>query len=333
MKPLAYAHGSVVLAFVALSGCGRYGDFALPTLNTGGPRLNVDQSGGPFEWNAQAEPVIARGDRSDVLNPSVVLFRGEYWNFFSEFDGKAWHTAAATSKDGFVWTERGRILSPQAEEGEYIAANGTAFAVGDEIFYWYETGYPLRIALARSRDGSIWTRVPGVVLPEGPYGSFDAFAVADPYVIRAGDFFYMYYLGQDRAMRQRLGLARSRDGVKWEKLRSNPVMEGIAGAFDEDLGEPAVWNSGGEWWMLYTGRAKDEQRRLGLAHSRDGVAWMRVPDFVIAGDQVWNRAVIADPSVEPRVDGSVRVWFGGGDTARPDQGTNGQIGVGLLRPR
>jgi hypothetical protein len=27
----------------------------------------------------------------------------------------------------------------------------------------------------------------------------------------------------------------------------------------------------------------------------------------------------------------VRVWFGGGDVARPDQGLHGQIGVGMLR--
>lgn len=318
--------GTAVIALCALTSCGRYADFTLPALNTGGPS-------GPFVWSAQAEPAIARGERSDVLNPSVVQFRGEYWNLFSEYDGHAWHTVAATSKDGVSWTERGRILSPNDEEGAYIAANGTALVVGDEIFYWYEIGYPLRIALARSRDGSIWTRVPGVVMEEGPYGSFDESAVADPSVIRAGDFFYMFYLGQDRAVRQRLGLARSPDGIKWTKLRSNPVMEGVAGAFDEDLGEPAVWNSGGEWWMLYTGRAKDEQRRLGLAHSRDGLAWIRMPDFVIAGEQAWNRAVIADPAVEPRIDGSVRVWFGGGDIAKPDQSIHGQIGVGLLTPR
>jgi hypothetical protein len=85
--------------------------------------------------------------------------------------------------------------------------------------------------------------------------------------------------------------------------------------------------------MLYTGRAKNEQRRLGMARSRDGVAWTRVKDFEIAGEQAWDRAVVCDPSVEPQADGSIRVWFGGGDVARPDQGVHGQIGVGLLTPR
>ncbi len=316
---------ATLAAFTVLSGCGHYSDITLPAPQATGPA-------GPFTWEPTAAPVIARGEASDVLNPSVVRFHDAYWNLYSEFDGKAWHTSAATSPDGLAWTKLGRVLSPQAEDGNYIAANGSALVVGEEIFYWFEVGYPLRLALARSRDGRTWTRQPGIVLSTGPYGSFDERAVADPYVIRSGDYFYLYYLGQDRAARQRLGVARSTDGVTWEKLSTNPVLEGgPPGAFDEELGEPAVWTSGGAWWMLYTGRAHDEQRRIGLARSADGIAWKRVPDFVIAGDQAWNSKVIADPSVELQATGTVRVWFGAGDVASPDQSLHGQIGVGVLR--
>jgi predicted GH43/DUF377 family glycosyl hydrolase len=267
-----------------------------------------------------------------VLNPSVVRFKDAYWNLYSEFDGRAWHTAAATSADGFAWTKLGRVLSPQGWEGSY-AANGSALIVGDEILYWYEGGSPLQVALARSRDGRNWTRQGEPVVPLGPAGSFDESAVADPYVIRDGDRFYLFYLGQDRARRQRLGIARSADGITWEKLRSNPILElGAAGSFDETgLGEPAVWTSGGQWWMLYTGRDKGERRRMGLARSADGVRWERIPNFVIAGTNPWDSQVICDPSVEQMPDGTLRVWFGGGDVARPDQGLHGQIGVGVLR--
>jgi sucrose-6-phosphate hydrolase SacC (GH32 family) len=297
-----------------LTGCGRYSDFTLPPPDPGGPA-------GPFTWTPRPEPVLARSEAADVLNPSVVRFRDSYWNFYSEYDGKSWHTAAATSPDGVAWTKLGRVLSPPA--GGYIAANGSALVVGEEIFYWYETGYPLRIALARSRDGRTWTSA-GTVLDAGPYRSFDERAVADPYVILAGDFFYLYYLGQDRAARQQLGLARSPDGILWEKLRTNPIIEG------DRLGEPAVWTSGKSWWMLFTVRAPDEQRYLELARSSDGVQWTRVPDFVIAGDQPWNSKVLADPSVE-RLPNSLRVWFGGGDVPSPDQNLHGQIGLGELR--
>jgi hypothetical protein len=75
----------------------------------------------------------------------------------------------------------------------------------------------------------------------------------------------------------------SADGVRWFKLRSNPVLElGAPGNFDETgLGEPAVWSHAGSYWMLYTARDKLENRRLGLARSQDGVRWQRVSDQAV----------------------------------------------------
>ena len=71
-------------------------------------------------------------------------------------------------------------------------------------------------------------------------------------------------------------------------------------------------------------------RSLGLARSRNGVTWAKVPEFRIEGDQPWNSKILADPTVEPQSDATIRVWFGGGDVASPDQNLNGQIGVGIL---
>jgi hypothetical protein len=45
---------------------------------------------------------------------------------------------------------------------------------------------------------------------------------------------------------------------------------------DEDeagIGEPAVWQSHGFYWMLYTVRDFNENRHLRLARSTDGVRW------------------------------------------------------------
>ena len=89
--------------------------------------------------------------------------------------------------------------------------------------------------IAQSPDGKQWSRRTAPVLGTGPRGSWDERGVADPDVLRIGDTLYMYYLGQDRARRQRLGVARSADGVHWQKLRSNPILEiGPDTAFDEN---------------------------------------------------------------------------------------------------
>ena len=312
------------------AGCGRYADFVLPPADAGGPRP-------PFQWTALPEPVLGRGDAgawdsSDVLNPSVARFRGKYLNLYSGFDGRTWRTGLATSADGVAWRKQGEVLSPAGWEGAYIAANGAALADGGSVSYWYQAGEPSRIALARSSDGVDWQKHGGAVLSPGPSGSFDERGVADPCVIRAGANLYLFYLGMDRAGRQRIGVARSLDGVRWEKLRSNPALElGAPGAFDEmAVGEPAVWSSAGSYWMLYTGSNRGKQRSIGLAQSGDGVRWERVAGFKpVAGDQPWNRQVLCDPTVA--IEGSaVRVWFGGGDVPSPDENLHGQIGMGVL---
>jgi predicted GH43/DUF377 family glycosyl hydrolase len=323
----------VLLALAVLSACGRYGDFTLPELR---PAKNVT-----YKVSFVSPPLLTRGtagawDAVDVLNPSVVVWRGTYYNLYSGFDGHTWRTGLATSRDGLTWNKLGAVLAPNptAWEGDYIAANGSALVFHGRLFYWYQAARPPRIGLAESSNRPNWTRRERPVLETGPRGSFDERGVADPYVVSFGDFLYMYYLGQDRAHRQMIGLARSRDGVSWTKLRGNPVLEPDgAGQFDErGVGEPAVWAASGWYWMLYTGRDRHEQRRIGLARSRDGVNWEKVgAGAFFAGQDSWNGQVVCDPSVIER-GGEVRVWYGGGDVPRPDERIDGQIGMFTLKP-
>lgn len=328
-------------ALLLLTGCGRFADFALPVLRGGDPKMT-------YTWDPGKEPVLDRGtgwESHDVLNPSVVSGpQGMLFNFYSGFDGQTWRTglAIAVNSDcvslacGRVWQKQGIVLEPDPRtwEGSYWATNGTALFHAGRFWYWYQAGprdVP-SIGLARSTDGRTWRRETAPVLNPGPRGSWDERGTADPYIVSLPPYLCLFYLGQDRAKRQRLGVARSEDGIHWEKLRSNPILElGDAGAFDENgLGEPAVWKAKGFYWMLYTGRDAHENRRLGLARSTDGVHWKKLA-AVFAGTEAWNSKVICDPSVIA-TDSEVRVWFGGGDVARPDENINGQIGFAILRP-
>jgi predicted GH43/DUF377 family glycosyl hydrolase len=322
---------AVLVAALCLSGCGHYADFTLPPLAGGDPRLS-------FEFEARPDPVISPGegwDSHDALAPAMVDGRDM---LYSGFDGHTWRSGLAASDDGIVWRKRGMMLEPDGRgwEGDYIAGNGTALSVGGQVWYWYvggPRGFP-SIGLSRATDElTALRKEPRPVLSAGPYGSWDERGVADPYVIRTGGWFYMYYLGQDRAKptRQRLGVARSADGLRWEKLRANPILGlGGAGSFDENgLGEPAVWDYAGFYWMLYTGRDAGENRRLGLARSTDGVHWKKLP-ATFSGAKAWDSKVVCDPSVI--VDGNqIRVWFGGGDVARPDENVHGRIGMAILK--
>ena len=317
----------VALFALLLSGCGRYRDFTLPP--PGGQPVSVS-----IQWAPRPEPVLSRGalgewDSGDVLNPSVVKTSNGYLNLYSGFDGKTWRTGLASSRDGVAWRKMGVVLAPAQDE--YIAANGSLVLFRNQPIYYYQSARTPRILLARQTHDKWKNEATPILLP-GPRGSWDELGAADPYVFAAGGNLYMYYLGMDRAHRQRLGVAVSQDSVTWYKLRTNPILEiGDYGAFDENgLGEPAVWNMHGWYWMLYTGRARGEQRKLGIARSPDGVHWTKLPD-VFSGDQPWNSQVICDATVlVDAEEDRVRVWFGGGDVPRPDENIHGQIGYGEL---
>lgn len=328
MKPLLAA-----ALFVWLTGCGRYGDFTLPPLPGG--------AAPPLVVSLQPTPVLTRGapgqwDSVDVLNPSVARRDGTFFNFYSGFDGHTWRTGLATSTDGITWEKRGIVLQPEAWEGAYIAANGAALNRNGEFWYWYQAGehdHP-QIGLARSRDGVHWRKEAQPVLGHGPYMSWDESAVGDPYALELNGWLYLYYLGEDRARQQRLGVARSRDGTHWQKLRGNPLFDlpPITPEVHMDergQGEPAVWPQGGWYWMLFTGRDREEHRRLALARSLDGVHWERLPG-PIEGQSAWDRAVVCDPTVLTTSEG-VRLWFGGGDRASPAENLNGAIGAGWIQ--
>lgn len=314
---------SFPLLALVLAGCGGYGRFTLPPAGSAEPVV--------YQWQPRAEPVIANL-AVDTLNPSVIEWRGRLLNLFSVYDGRTWHTHSATSADGIAWSNSQRVLSPVAGswEGSYIAANGAAAVVGGEILYYYQAGTPPQVGLARSKDGVQFVRHPGPVLTFGPRGAWDERAVADPYAVQSGGRIYLYYLGEDRARRQSLGLAVSDDGVHFTKHKDSPLLEpGAYGAADENgLGEPAVWAAHGSYWMIYTGRAHDETRRLLLARSEDGVRWQRAQQ-PIAGDQSWNAKTLCDPTVLVQ-SGRVRVWFGGGSKAHPAENVQGQIGLAEL---
>ncbi len=332
MKKSGWAgRGALSILSLACFGCG-YADFRLPELAPAEPQVSYD-------WEPRDTPVLPHGeagawDSHDALNPSVVRRSGVYYNFYSGFDGSTWRTILATSGDGLSWKKEGVVLSPDsaAGEGDYIAANGDALFDQGRFWYWYQAGAKdmPRIGVAQSNDGRKWRKSAFPAIGYGPRGSWDERALGDPYAIKMGSYFYLFYLGEDRGRRQRLGLARSLDGEHWEKLRTNPILElGKYGSFDEmGLGEPAVWVAHGYYWMLYTGRDAQENRRLGLARSTDGVHWAKLP-AVFQGSRPWNSRVVCDPTIE-LLDGRLTVWFGGGDRASPDENLNGQIGVASL---
>ena len=335
---MAYLRLSVFVGvLVALSGCAapKQAQFVVS-----GCEAAAIAWGGAAEWSPLPESVLGEGpagswDAVDALNPSVARWQDGWVNLYSGFDGKTWRTGVARSTDGRTWRkEPAPVIEPDAAswEADYIAANGATVAAREKLWHWYQSGprNAARIGLSVSDDGLQWNKESAPVFKTGARGAWDETAVGDPYALACGDWFYLYYLGQDRFGVQRLGVARSADGKAWQRSHLNPILEtGGAGEFDErGLGEPAVLFTADGFWMLYVGRDSAERRKLGWARSEDGVRWAKTGP-VLGGDQAWNEAVVCDPEWLI-VDGRPLVLFGGGDRPSPDENLHGRIGIAEL---
>lgn len=139
--------------------------------------------------------------------------------------------------------------------------------------------------------------------------AWDSLTMSTPRVLRLGSRdFRMWYYGRDPAFDPaislptgRVGLARSRDGLHWTRVRGpeergtvfNPAPD--ASSFDSGhvgVGDVSVAGSEYEMWYFGGDRQSNDMGgakrrgfplRIGRARSRDGLHWQRVPGAAHGG--------------------------------------------------
>ncbi|TDK66524.1 hypothetical protein E2I14_08645 [Sapientia aquatica] len=346
-----YKFSVIYLLLMLIVSCRRSTEIGAPVVNSSNavlPAPTKQLSIVPVKIDTLVNhPVLERGvigewDSTDVLNPSVIKFKDKYFNYYSGFDGKLWRTGVAVSNDGISWQKfvGNPVLAPSISDWDtgYIAGNGTAIYFAQRIYYFYQGINDRGIAnigLAVSDDGFHFKKHPNPILATGPAGAWDSDSVGDPFVIEKGEALYLYYLGQDSVGVQRLGIAKSVDGLHWTRLSNNPVLDiGAGGSFDENgLGEPSIAYQPPYFYMFYTGRASDEIRNIGYAISTDGIHWKKISTTGLISNKLrseWFSKVICDTTLIAVGGGKWAVWFGGGNLPVPAENLNGQIGMLIL---
>ena len=150
-----------------------------------------------------------------------------------------------------------------------------------------------------------WVETPAgaPVIDRGPEGAWDHYAVDNPFVLVDGERLLCFFEAQDKPFEQgggeRVGLAISRDGIHWEKIGENPILDvGPAGAWDSMVAKlPAVTKHDGKYYMFYSGR-DGKTKQIGLAMSEDGVHWTKAAaNPVLASRQgEWDRFISTYPA-------------------------------------
>ncbi|XVF03298.1 hypothetical protein REPUB_Repub04eG0249100 [Reevesia pubescens] len=192
--------------------------------------------------------------------------------------------------------------------------------------------------LAISQDGRHWARIEGehhsgALFDVGSEGDWDSLFIASPQVVFHGNGdLRMYYHSFDVETGEFcIGIARSRDGMKWLKL-GKIIGGGKNGCFDEHgaMNPYVVKNKkDGKYIMAYEGVDTDGKRSIGLAMSADGLKdWRRIQDDAVLKpatmDDGWDSKGIGSPCLV-EMDGDVdewRLYYRG-------VGNGGRIGIGM----
>lgn len=119
--------------------------------------------------------------------------------------------------------------------------------------------------VAISHDLKTWKRHNGnPVIPVGPKGSFDDIFCSDPYVLRCGDIWTMFFYTLSSDGRARDTVAFSKDLLNWVKSNEILIDVGLPGAIDAKYAhKPAVITREGKLYHYYCAVAPAAERKRG----------------------------------------------------------------------
>jgi hypothetical protein len=212
--------------------------------------------------------------------------------------------------------------------------------------------YRVSIGLAVSEDGGYSFRR----LSQGPIldRSFDEpHFCSTPFVVRDSGDWKMWYLsclgwrklGATYEPQYHVKIARSRDGIRWQ--RDGSVAIPLCHA-DEAIARPWVIPAANRWQMWYCHRSLDGYRtdkrssyRIGYAESSDcGETWERLDQLGGLGtsDAGWDCEMTAYPAVYEQNGNQILLYNGNGfgrggfGYADREEAANGTCGVALDEP-
>jgi formylglycine-generating enzyme required for sulfatase activity len=184
----------------------------------------------------------------------------------------------ATSTDETAWKQHGAapVLRGIGESNDPCLLKS-----GDQFVVWYcgKSEGHYRIFRATSPDCIHWQHDPQAVIPLGQAGEFDSNGHAGPEVVKVGDTWFLFHLGNDKKRaRWSAGVATSKDGKNWIKSSANPILD-IGGPKDWDggslMGLAVAWHEGRfhVWYGAQAAAASDKSEveagiRIGFATSR-----------------------------------------------------------------
>lgn len=246
-----------------------------------------------IDFALQEEPTILHNEGGRFTDPGAVIAHdGQFHMFRNDFAAFPSEVSVYyhTSDDGQDWelVQIDPIITHEDVPFDVLGAYASSIVIEEDgtwVLYLYtypddetQLGAGGSIIRAIASDPlDVWQFDDDPVLMPGDVGAWDAFRVSAPSVIKQEEGYLMFYEGISENFSQRLiGLARSDDGIRWEK-HPDPVFTPELDWEADHTHQPRVVDTPMGLIMLYRSyRGRQTSIAFGLASSMDGEVWQRL---------------------------------------------------------
>ncbi|MBS4461297.1 glycoside hydrolase family 32 protein [Aerococcaceae bacterium zg-B36] len=189
----------------------------------------------------------------------------------------------------FIAQTKGNINTQYRPKAHFVAPvgwindpNGFVYFRGEyHLFYQYfpydSVWGPMHWGHAKSKDLVNWEHLPVALAPDQPYDISGCFSGS---AIVKDDTLWLMYTGhimrEDGTVRQVQNMAYSKDGIHFEKLASNPVLDekDLPDEIDPaDFRDPKVFERDGKYYAVVAAKYRNNGGCIVLVGSENLVDW------------------------------------------------------------
>lgn len=267
--------------------------YSVPTgkVATGADRwgIGIAESNDLTNWYKVAEiPPAAEYEQKGLCAPGALVRDGKVHLFYQTYgNGPKDAICHASSTDGihFERNPTNPIFRPEISQwscGRAIDADVIRF--NNQYFLYFATRDPsykiqqIGVAVASAttnfdrQDWKLLSTDGPILKPELPW---EGECIEAPSVIQRGDELVMFYAGAYNNWPQQIGVARSRDGLHWERIQTEPFLKnGPPGSWNaSESGHPHIFIAPtGKTYLFFQGN-KDQGKSWYLSNL--GIQWRK----------------------------------------------------------
>jgi predicted GH43/DUF377 family glycosyl hydrolase len=220
-----------------------------PATNAAAPpgwAIGIAESRDLIVWHKVGELLPAQDcDQKGLCAPGALVHGGKVHLFYQTYgNGPRDAICHASSADGlnFVRNPSNPVFRPTGAWTSGRAIDAEVCPFGDQLLLYFATRDPTMktqmVGVASAALNSDFSRDSWKQLQDGPVLApeldWERKCIEAPSVVKRGDGLYMFYAGGYNNEPQQIGIARSRDGLVWERLSDTPFLS---------HGDPGEWNS------------------------------------------------------------------------------------------